>query len=88
MNITIIAGALWSKRSSVENLHESADFGESISYHPSRSLDGPNYYVEQPPAKPAEEVIAVELSRESTHKLGLSIVGGVDNPRLQEVHVS
>ena len=58
-------------------------------YHHSGIMQGPTYYVEQqPPTKPAEEVIVVELLRETTHKLGLSIVGGSDNPNLQEVHVS
>ena len=57
-------------------------------YSQSVQLQGPNYYVEQPPAKPDEEVFVVELSRESNHKLGMGIVGGTDNPQLQEVHVS
>jgi len=35
-----------------------------------------------------EETHVVELCRSGRKKLGLAIVGGVDNPRLQEVHVS
>ena len=74
--------------SSVENLRDSTDLGDSGSFHHPGSLQGPNYYLEQPPAKPAEELIVVGLCREATHKLGLAIVGGADNPRLPEVHVS
>jgi C-terminal processing protease CtpA/Prc len=58
-------------------------FGDSTSYH---TAQGPKYYIEQSPT-PAEEVLVVELNREAPHKLGLSIVGGADNPSLQEVHV-
>lgn len=43
-------------------------------------------YVEQP-TRPTEEVLVIELQREATHKLGLSIVGGTDNPSLKSVHV-
>lgn len=72
---------------SVENLR---DFSDSGSYQPlAGSLQVPNYYAEAPLDKPAEELIVVELHREASgHKLGLGIVGGADNPRLPEVHVS
>ena len=34
-----------------------------------------------------EETITVDLCRSGQQKLGLAIVGGVDNPRLPDVHV-
>ena len=34
------------------------------------------------------ETLTIELHRAADEKLGLGITGGVDNPRLQEVHVS
>lgn len=35
-----------------------------------------------------EETFTIELHRAANEKLGLGITGGVDNPRLQEIHVS
>ena len=40
------------------------------------------------PPKPPEEVFVVELHREVSEKLGLSLIGGADNPSLETVHVS
>lgn len=35
-----------------------------------------------------EEIHTVELHRTAKEKLGLSVVGGVDNPNLKDIHVS
>ena len=42
---------------------------------------------ELPEVKVPEETLTVELCRSGKKKLGLAIVGGVDNLRLPDVHV-
>ena len=73
-------GHLWSMTQSTGNIRGSVDsLGESGVYqHPPRTE----------PAKPPEEVFVVELHREVSEKLGLTLIGGVDNPSLETVHVS
>ena len=77
----ISTGPLYSKVSSTENVRGSSD-----SLHESPFLKQPPSFLAEPP-KPTEDVFVVELRREAPHKLGLSIIGGADNPNLQNIHV-
>lgn len=75
---------LRSKTTSIDNLRGSVEsLGDNALYHHTVEDTTP---VEQ--TRPAEEEFVVELHRDGSHKLGLSIVGGADNPSLQTVHVS
>ena len=74
--IFIQTGPLRSKTSSTENLHNS-----------SNSVHDTVPTAAEPPPTPPEEVFTVELRREDGQKLGLGVIGGVDNSSLRDIHV-
>ena len=83
-NNHFFTGTLRSKTTSIDNLHGSVDsLGDSTLYY--QTGEDPTLTELN---RPSEEEFVVELHRDGSHKLGLSIVGGADNSRLETVHVS
>ena len=82
--IQLHSGRLHSKTTSIDNLQGSVDsLRDDVLYHQSSATP-----TSDPSRAATEEQFVVELRREEPHKLGLSIVGGADNPSLQTPHVS
>ena len=86
------AGTLRSKTASVDNIRGSVDSLREDHHLTPTNGSGSGTHMEQqqqPTGRQTEEeeVLVVEIHREAPDKLGLSIVGGSDNPSLPTAHV-